>query len=303
VSEVNSQKKPGKNPFSSLWLNILRKTIKSYLLDRIPDYLVSYIPTSFDILGSKGESVAIIEIPEELDEYRSNIAEAIHNVHGNVKSVLLKKSERHGEYRLRDFELLSGDPNTEVIHKESGCRFKIDPCVTYFSTRESTERERIVNQITKPEDVLVMFSGIGPFPICIAKKRPSSTVTAIELNPHAHEYCVENIRLNKVEGRVQAIEGDVRNVCPRLEKQYDRVLTPLPKGAHLYLDVIVPMVKPGGILHFYHWAPEDDLYTEAFNLVEEVSIKYKRKAEFLDGVKVSKYSPRNSKVRIDVRIN
>ena len=280
----------------------MKKTIKAYLIDKIPSDLINHVPTSFDILGSKGDSVAIIEIPEELSEYYSVIAEAVQHVHRSVKSVLLKKSERHGEFRLRDLELLSGDPNTEVIHKESGCRFKINPRVTYFSTRESTERERIIEQITGPEDVLVLFSGIGPFPICIAKKRPDVTATAIELNPDAHRYCLENIRLNKVEGRVDAILGDVREVCPTLGKQFDRVLTPLPKGAHMFLDVTVPTVKPGGVLNFYHWAPADDLYSGAFNLVEAASNELGRKAEFLGGVKVAKYSPRYSKIRIDVRI-
>lgn len=281
----------------------MKKTIKTFLLDRIPENLVHLVPTSFDILGSKGESVAIIEVPEELEEYSKDIAEAVHHVHRNVKSVLSKKSERHGEYRLRDMELLSGDPNTEVIHKESGCRFLIDPRLTYFSTRESTERERIIQQITGPEDVLVMFSGIGPFPICIAKKRKDVTATAVELNPDAHRFCVENIRLNKVQDRVIAIEGDVRDLCPKLGKQFDRVLTPLPKGAHLFLDVIVPMVRPEGLLHFYHWAPDDDKYTNAYNLVEKAAKELGRETEFLGGVRVAKYSPRLSKVRIDVLIH
>ena len=280
----------------------MKKTIKSFLLDDVPADLIDKVPTSFDILGSKGGSVAIIEIPEELEEYRITIAEAVQKVHRNVKSVLTKKSERHGEFRLRDLEVVSGDQNAEVMHKESGCRFKIDPRLTYFSTRESTERERIIQQISEPEDVLVLFSGIGPFPICIAKKRPDVTATAIELNPDAHRYCLENIRLNKVEDRVTAILGDVREICPTLNKQYDRVLTPLPKGAYLFLDVIIPVVKPGGILHFYHWAPDEDRYTEAFDLVQKAALEFNRESEFLGGAKVAKYSPRYSKVRIDVKI-
>ena len=280
----------------------MKKTIKSYLLGEIPDELVSLVPTSFDILGSKGEAVAIIEIPDELKEYETRIGEAIRHVHRNVKSVLAKKSERFGEYRLREMRLLVGDENTEVIHKESGCRFKLDPRATYFSVRESTERERIINQISGPEDVLVLFSGIGPFPICIAKKKSDVMATAIELNPEAHKYCVENIRLNKLDGRIYAIQGDVRVISPTLGKQFDRVLTPLPKGAYLFLDVIVPTVKPGGILHHYHWAEDDDPYSEVYKLVDVAAAKYGRKTEFLGGVKVAKYSPRVSKVRIDVRI-
>lgn len=280
----------------------MKKDLRSNLREKLKDDLIELVPSSFDILGSQGEAVAIIEIPDELEEYEVIIAETLMYVHKNVKSVLAKKSERYGDLRLRDYKLISGDPNTEVVHKESGCRFKLDPRVTYFSTRESTERERICRQIVDPEDVLVMFSGVGPFPVCIAKHNKSTRCIAVELNPRAHEYCLENIRLNKLEDRVTAILGDVSEVCPRLNEQFDRVLTPLPKGAHMFLDVTIPMIKPGGILHFYHWAPDDNPYSEAFELVEQVVKEYGRECKFEEGVKVSKYSPGVLKVRINVRV-
>jgi tRNA (guanine37-N1)-methyltransferase len=281
----------------------LKKDLKTNLIGNMPTDLIKLVPTSFDIIGSKGHAVAIIEIPDELESYQITIAEALMHVHKNVKSVLRKESERYGELRLRDYNLILGDPNTEVIHKESGCRFKLDPQVTYFSTRESSERERIYNQVTSPEDVLVMFSGVGPFPICIAKHNTGTKCVAIELNQRAHEYCLENIKLNKLEGRVEAIQGDVRDVCPKLDRQFNRVLTPLPKGAHLFLDVTIPTVKNDGILHFYHWAPDDDLYSEALKLVQMAASEYSREVTFIDGVQVSKYSPGVSKIRIDVKIH
>ena len=280
----------------------MKNDLKSNLRGMLEDDLIGLVPSSFDIIGSKGDAVAIIEIPEDLEKHELVIAETLMQVHKNVRSVLAKKSERYGELRLRDYRLILGDPDTEVIHKESGCRFKLDPRVTYFSTRESSERERISNQITSTEEVLVMFSGVGPFPICIAKHNQGTRCVAVELNEDAHKYCVENIRLNKLEGRVTAIQGDVREVCPTLGTRFDRVLTPLPKGAHLFLDVTVPMVKPGGILHFYHWASDDDPYSDAFKLVEEAASVYGRTCEFRGGVKVAKYSPGVSKVRIDVCI-
>jgi len=63
------------------------------------------------------------------------------------------------------------------------------------------------------------------------------------------------------------------------------------------------MVKPGGILHFYHWAPESDLYSEAYHLIENTAKKLQRTVEPLGGVKVSKYSPGFYKVRVDARIH
>jgi tRNA (guanine37-N1)-methyltransferase len=281
----------------------LSNTIRQHLKDKVPEGLLSITPSSFDILGSRDGAVAVIEIPEELESYEKEIAEAIQAVHGNVRSVLSKDSGREGEYRLRSLRLIAGDPDTEVIHKESGCRFKLNPRVTYFSTRESTERERIVEMVRPGEDILVMFSGVSPIAICVAKRHPSVTVTAVEINPEAHRYAVENVRLNKVANMVKPILGDVREVCPSLNNVFDRVFMPLPKGAHMFLDVAVPMVRPGGVLHLYHWAPEDDLFTEAKRLVAEAADEAGRRAEFTGGEKVSLYSPRVYKVRVDMVIH
>lgn len=281
----------------------MSNTIRQQLKDKVPEGLLSSAPSSFDILGSRSGAVAVIEIPDELEAYETEIAEAIQAVHKNVRSVLSKDSRREGEYRLRSLRLIAGDSDTEVVHKESGCRFKLDPRVTYFSTRESTERERIVEKVRPDEDILVMFSGISPISICIAKRHPSVTVTAVEINPEAHRYAVENVRFNKVADRVKLILGDVREVCPSLNIVFDRVLMPLPKGAHRFLDVAVPMVKPGGVLQLYHWAPEDDLFSEAHRLVAEAADEAGRRAEFVDGEKVSLYSPRVYKVRVDMVIH
>ena len=223
-------------------------------------------------------------------------------VQRNVMSVLSKGTERMGGFRVREMTLLAGDPNTEVLHKESGCVFKVDPAKAYFSPRESTEREKITSQVTLGERVLVMFSGVGPFAICIAKRQRTASCVAVEFNPEGHRYCVENIRLNKVGDRVTAILGDVREVCPALGERFDRVLMPLPKGAYEYLDVAIPMVKPGGTLHFYHWAPRDEPFTDGERILTEAAEKRSRKAEVTDRVRVSQYSPSAWKIRIDARI-
>lgn len=280
----------------------MRNTIKEYLSEKLPERVMEDIPTSFDIIGSREKAVALIEVSEEIEEYAPLLAEAIMYIHKNVESVLAKKSGRAGEYRLRELELITGNPDTEVIHKESGCRFKLDPRDTYFSTRESTERERITKKINPEEKVLVMFSGVGPFAVCIAKKNPTVKVTAVEVNPNAHRYCLENIKLNKIQEQVTPILGDVREVCPEMEEKFDRVIMPLPKGAHEFLDLAIPLVKKGGALHFYHWAPEKDPWSEAEKLVTDAARKTGRKVEFIDHQLVSLYSPRVYKIRVDAFI-
>jgi len=281
----------------------LVNTLREKLRGRVPDEVLGFVPASFDILGSRSGSVAIIEVPPELSGYETAMAEAVMEVHRNVKSVLAKESGRTGEYRLRELRLLAGDPDTEVEHGESGCRFRVDPRLAYFSTRESTERERVASLVRPGEDVLVMFSGVAPFPICIARRVRDARVTGVEINPEAHRYGLANIALNKVQDRVSLHLGDVREVCPTLGKRFDRVVMPLPKGAHEFLDLAVAMLKPGGTLHLYHWAPEDDMFTEAMALIEEAARKQGRAARHLGGARVSLYSPRVCKVRVDAELN
>ena len=112
----------------------------------------------------------------------------------------------------------------------------------------------------------------------------------------------ENVRINKVADRVTPILGDVREICPRLGVTFDRVLMPLPKGAHEFLDIAIPMVKKEGILHFYHWAPRHDLFSEAERLLIENSRLLDRDVEIIAREKVSAFSPSSWKVRLDARI-
>lgn len=279
----------------------MSRGVKEQLRGVIPDSLLDLVPRSFDVIGSKQEAVAIIEVPEEIRDYEEAIAHAVMRVQKNVASVLSKESGRAGEFRIREMRLIAGDPDTEVLHRESGCAFRLDPKTVYFSPRESQERGRIAEGTADGEEVLVMFSGVGPLPIRIAKHRPDVRATAIELNPYAHNYCVENIHLNRVADCIEAIRGDVREVCPGLGRLYDRIVMPLPRGAYVFLDVAVPLLKDGGVLHLYHWAPEGDLFSEAEELITEAFKADGKNAEFVGRVKVSQYSPRTWKIRVDAR--
>lgn len=280
----------------------MSRDLRGELAGLVPEDRIGLVIRSFDIYGSKRKAVAVVEIPEELREFEGAIARAIMKVNRNVASVLSKESGRTGDYRTRELRLVAGDPETEVLHRESGCVYRLDPRTVYFSPRESSERERLSSAVREGEDVLVMFSGVGPLPIRIAKRRKDVRVTAVELNPHAHNYCVENIHLNRVADRVEAIRGDVRRVCPGLGKLYDRIMMPLPRGAHRFLDVAVPLLRDGGVLHLYHWAPGGDLYSEAEALIVKASEAEGKNVQFVGRARVSQYSPRTWKIRVDARI-
>ena len=278
------------------------KPLAKVLKNKLTLEEIALVPRSYDIIGSREKTVAIIEIPEGLEDKKQEIAEAVLKLNKNVKSVLNKLSGRKGVFRLDDLELIAGDKNTEVVHKEYGCFIKLDPQKVFFSPRELTERQRIAGQVKAGEIVLIMFSGAIPYGIAIAKRQPLvKKIYGIEINPEAHEYAKENVRKNKVSHKFSLINDDVRDVCPKLEK-VDRVAMPFSVGAYQYLDSAFSCIKSGGIIHFYHIAPEDDLFREAENVMKSIADDFEKKIEIVDKVKVLPFGTRYWKICLDVKV-
>jgi tRNA (guanine37-N1)-methyltransferase len=262
---------------------------------------IADVVTSFDLLGG----LAIVEIPEGLLKKKKEIGEAIMRVHKIVRTVAMKKGPMEGEFRVRKLEVVAGEDKTETIYKESGCSFLLDPAKVYFSPRLSFERERTAGLVGKQKDenVLVMFAGVGPFAIVISKKNPKATVAGVELNPDAFEYMVKNIKINKLEGKVIPVFGDVRDAVPLLFSEWaDRVLMPLPKGAEDFLDVALKGVKKGGIVHVYTFAKVG----EEAQRSEEIALnatKLGRKATVLSYRTVRPFAPHVDQISVDLLVN
>jgi tRNA (guanine37-N1)-methyltransferase len=61
-------------------------------------------------------------------------------------------------------------------------------------------------------------------------------------------------------------------------------------------------VKKNGIIHFYYWDREDDLFSKALVFVEKESKRSGRKVKILDKRKVLPYGPRIWKICIDFKV-
>ena len=277
-------------------------SLKDILKNKLSEEELKLVPRSFDIIGSREKAVAIIEIPDQLKNKEKIIAEGIMKLHKNVKSVLKKVSGRKGIERLREYELIAGDENTEVIHKEYGYILKLDPRKVYFSPREATERQRIASKVKDGEKVLVMFSGIAPYCIAIAKKANVRKVYGIEINKAAYLYAKHNVRVNGLSHKVVLINGDVREVCPKLKEKFDRIVMPLPLGSETFLDLALKCVKRNGIIHFYSWGKEDNLFENGIKAIEKNVKKFKKRYEILEKRKVLPYAPKRWKVCIDFKV-
>jgi tRNA (guanine37-N1)-methyltransferase len=204
---------------------------------------------SFEIVGDIAVLTEAVEPAKE-----EIVADALLRLQRNVTVVAKRISAVEGVYRTRRLVVIAGEHRTETVHREHDCRFKLNLEKVYFNPRLAGERARVAAQVArsgKPEEVIDMFAGVGPFAIQIAKRAPQSHVTAIDINPEAVRYLTENIQLNRVQN-VTAVEGDIREMYRGFQKTADRLIMNLPKSAHLFLREALSMLKPdGGIIHFY----------------------------------------------------
>jgi len=170
-----------------------------------------------------------------------------------VKTVFAQTSPIMGDFRVRELRLLAGEDKTSTKYKESGCVFAVDVEKCYFSPRLSHERLRIASLVKGGETVVNMFSGVGCFSIVIAKTVSKTKVFSIDVNPIAVQYMEENVRINRVYGKVIPLLGDSKDIInAQLQGKADRVLMPLPEKALEYLPYAVSALKKhGGWIHYY----------------------------------------------------
>lgn len=270
--------------------------------DKLAEFLkpeeMEQIPRSQEIIGD----ILILEIPESLNYKEKEIAQAYLESSHTAKVVVKKTAVHSGQFRTRGVEVLAGEDRKETTHLESGVRLFMNIEETYFSARLGNERLRIAKLVQPGENVLVMFSGSAPYPLVLAKHTEAKKIVGVELNPHAHGFAIMNRDMNKVpDSQVNLINGDVRVEVPRLKEKFDRVLMPLPKTSEEFLDVALPVVKSGGIIHLYAFLNERDIVNEGENIIdlcEEMGFE----VELVDTVKCGQHAPYVFRVCFDIKV-
>ena len=219
-------------------------------LEKILNKANGEVARGYDLLGN----IAIIYAQPRIAR---RIGKLILSLNKNAETVLRKTSAVKGKYRTRSYAHVVGKRNYIAYYKENGCIFEFDVRKVFFSPRLAYERQRIAAQVKDGEHVVVMFAGVGPFAIEIAKKVPSAKVIAIELNKYAYKYMLRNIQLNKVEN-VKPVLGDVKRVSIKYRNFADRIVMPLPKESHSFLDAAYEVAKQKAIVHYYTFVPRDN---------------------------------------------
>lgn len=251
-----------------------------------PESLKKFGIRSFDIIGD----IAIVDIPEDAQDHKKEIAHTL-LARKPVHTVVQKRSNVQGEYRIRTFEYLAGEQKSETIHREYGLTFKVDINTVYFNPRLSTERLRIAHKVDHGEVVTDMFCGVGPFSLMIAKYSEAEKVYAIDINPEAVQLLKENVRLNKIEN-VIPILGDAKKEIAKIGHT-DRIIMNLPQRAFEFLP---EALQYGSIIHYYRITSDLQGEVEKIKALATES----NPIEILQYHTVKSYSPDMELYRIDI---
>jgi len=250
---------------------------------------------SFDTVGS----IAIL--PQNLKRNEAKIiAKKLLEQHKSILTVLHKSGRVKGRLRKPELTFMAGKRTFETIHKESNCMIKVNLKECFFSPRLSNDRLDIARQVKKGEKILVMFSGVAPLPLVIAKNSKPSVIYAVELNKAATKYAKENIKLNKLDNII-IIQGDAKKAIQNFKKKkikFDRIVMPRPQLKEDFLKEAFSVAKKGAIINFHDFLQEREINQSIANILKKAK-QSKRKVKILRWKKAGDIGPYKYRIRID----
>ncbi len=258
----------------------------------VPEQLKPALPRKWELFGD----VLVLRMDRSLNEFESKIAESYASVL-HAKAVLRDVGGVQGEYRQPVLRKILGD-DTVAIHLENGIRYKFDVSQIMFSSGNIEERARMAELKCDGETVVDMFAGIGYFSLPLAVYQKPKSVIACELNPVAHAYLVENIRMNGVYGIVRPVLRDNRDL-PGADIA-DRVIMGYVKTTHEFLPTALRLVKSGGIIHYHETCPNELLNQRPVQRLTDAARGYRVEIKRIKGIK--SYAPGITHVVVDARI-
>lgn len=278
----------------------LKKNLSQVLENKLPPNILASLPRSYDVIGD----IAILEIPNELSEYKKIIGDSFKLLNPHYNTILAKDGPISDTFRVRDFIILNGGPFTVTEHNEYGCKFRLDPLKVYFSPRLSSERQRIVTNIKKGEIIVDMFAGVGPFSIVIARSCDVKKIYGIDINPYATAFMLQNIIINKCQHKITVILADSTKISYN-SFSADRVIMNLPEKSLDAIPQACQFLKPeGGIIHLYLFASEE---TSTKILSELIRSKIKlsgRRLVASETIRIVKeIGPREQQLAFDLKVD
>lgn len=268
---------------------MLKKALKGKLFSKE----LNLLRRSFDVIGD----IVIIEVPKELRRKEKLIGKTLLALLPNVKVVAVEEGAHTGAFRRQKLKIIAGEKRLITKHKESGVVLALDVEKCYYSPRLGSERLRIASLVRAGERVLVAGSGIGIYPLVLAKHSRAKEIIGVEINPVAHKFALQNIKANKL-SCVEAIRGDVFK--KKLGK-FDRIIFAMPTFGVKFASKLLKFAKRRAFFHILDFADESDKDTPA-RLFESLCKKKKKKCKVLRVVKTGTPGVRRLRVCVDAQV-
>ena len=228
----------------------------------------------------------------------------------SIKTILEKKGRIKGRLRKIKTSYIAGEKTKEVLYKENNCIFRFNIDTSYFSPRLSNERKEIASKIKNNEIVLVMFAGVAPFSIVIAKNSKAKKIFSNEINREANKYAKLNIELNNLKNRIELIPGDIKKIARKgglivkgnlVPLHFDVVVMPRPQLKETFLKEALMLSKKGTKIYYYDFCKIDGI-SKVKEKIEREAKKYKRKIKILKIKKAGEIAPYKIRVRVDLLV-
>jgi len=291
---------------------------------------------AFDVLGN----VAIVNFPLGMKVgAKKKFALKLMREQKQIKTVLEKIGKVKGRLRKPTLKYIAGDKTKEVLYKENDCVFRFNVDTTYFSPRLSNERKEIASKIKKNENVLVMFAGVAPFSVVIAKNSKARKVVSVELNREANKYAKLNVELNKLKDKVEVVQGDVKKFVGKISdlkptsiprppirnkgnkskifnfidgskqsrakrgnlSKFDVIVMPRPQLKNSFLEDAFRLSKKGTRIYYYDFCKvgEEKLIVEK---IQREAKECRKRIKILKVKKAGEIAPYKIRCRFDFRI-
>jgi tRNA (guanine37-N1)-methyltransferase len=252
---------------------------------------------SYDNFGN----IVVVRFPKSFSlKDKKKIAEKILKEQKGVRTVLEKKEKIKGRLRKLSTGYIAGENTKEVLYRENECVFRFNIDETYFSPRLSNERKEIASKIKKGEQVLVMFAGVAPYSIVIAKLSKAKKVFSNEINMQANKYAELNIKLNKVKDRIELLNGDIKRLVRtgKIKQKMDVIVMPRPQLKETFLNEAFLLSKRGTRIYYYDFCRVDEI-NFVTDKIKKTAKMLKKKIKILKRKKAGELAPYKIRLRVD----
>ena len=243
-------------------------------------------PAAFEVQGD----LQIVKIEPELQQFESNIAEAMLHQSPNIRVICADEGVQ-GDFRIRKLRVVQsrdGNESTLTRIKENGYSLWVDPSKVYFSIRLSTQR---INTVTSAKNlsqrlgrgivVCDPYAGVGPsMGALLAEDGLVSGYHVGDLNPQAVELLQMNIEhlVTKSSSSsfspatIRCADATKWAMDNELVESCDLLLVNLPHDSISHLPELIPLLKKGDTTILRGWAiiDKDEFESQKQLIIEAI---------------------------------